>query len=212
MAAVTRSMANYRKAHGCYPNLLAPAGLNEKIIWSKFFSPLKIPESGNKLLTASFIPQELAQRLQTPEVLWRSSKPVLPANSDIQPGDYYLKTNHGSNMYRRIQYPLTSDDRLQLETLCRVWLDTDYGLADGEWWYNAFRKEIFIERDVVGTPYSISYNIFVFHGNIESIVLHQKGRPGTRGTGKSARLAPDFSYRQDISKNSNLDMPSLLIR
>src|SRR5690242_20689891 len=54
--AMANSMTLFFGAHGYFPNLMSPRGFNEKIVWSKFFIPFKIPESGNKLLTATFIP------------------------------------------------------------------------------------------------------------------------------------------------------------
>src|SRR5262245_4802487 len=51
ISAVALTIGKFRFVHGIAPNLLHPEGFNEKIVWSKFFSEVKIPESGNKILT-----------------------------------------------------------------------------------------------------------------------------------------------------------------
>jgi hypothetical protein len=204
-----RVFANFKSIHGTYPDLIAPRGLNEKIIWAKFFQSYRVPETGNKLLTPTFIPDELRASVGSAAVRWRSTAPRLPPNDALPDGFYYLKANHGSDMYRRIRYPLSGLERVQLESLCAQWLNKAYGIADGEWWYNAFPKEVFLEDDVVGDERSISYNFFAFAGAIEAIVLHEKGAPGTKGTSRSTRLDPDFRHDPVLSKNSNLPVPEL---
>src|SRR5262245_42173904 len=57
ISSIALTMEKFRSAHGLLPNLLEPKGFNEKIVWSKFFAEMKIPESGNKLLTSKFIPK-----------------------------------------------------------------------------------------------------------------------------------------------------------
>lgn len=207
--AMTVTMTMFRKKHGVFPNLVNPVGFNEKIIWSKFFAEFKVPESGNKLLTYTFIPPDIQQVVQCPRIRWHSTRAILPGNDEIPPGYYYLKSNHGSNMFERIRYPLTDDQRAELERQCEQWLSNAFGLNDGEWWYNCFPREILIEDDVTNGSESISINLFIFGGKIESIALHLKSQAAGSMEEKVARLDSDFNYHPEFSRNSTLELPPL---
>jgi hypothetical protein len=178
MTALVDVMANamrlFKNAHGAYPNIHHPLGFNEKIFYRKFFEPLLVGKVGNKLETASLIPDSLRSVLSCSKVLWRSASNLLPANDDLPAGHYYLKSNHGSNFYQPIRYPLTIQGRLMLEAECKRWLSSSYGINTGEWWYNVFKKEIFIEEDVSSGQPSMSFNFFVTAGRVVYIGLHLK--------------------------------------
>src|SRR5213596_194630 len=48
---ILQSMGDaFHKTHGRYPDIVAPEMLSDKIFASKFLRPLKVPQSGNKLL------------------------------------------------------------------------------------------------------------------------------------------------------------------
>jgi hypothetical protein len=193
LRAMTLSMANFRRIHGVIPDLVHPVGFNEKIVWSKFFSEIKVPESGNKLLTGSFIPDGLKSLIGCPPIVWHSREPRLPENDELEPGYYYLKASHGSSMFRRIRYPLPDRERAELERQCARWLSLPYGLKDGEWWYNVFDKEVLLDRDVAGQRRSVAVDVFVFRGNIEYVLLHRKGDAGVEEGQELTRLDGDFN-------------------
>ena len=65
----------YRKFHGVYPNVVRPVVFSEKLFKSIFFAEMKVPESGNKLLTSSFIPADLKSSLGVPKIVWHSPSP-----------------------------------------------------------------------------------------------------------------------------------------
>lgn len=176
-AAVAVSMEVFRSAHGVLPNLIEPKGFNEKIVWSKFFTEMKIPESGNKLLTSKFIPQDIRHLVRCPKICWHSTFPTLPANNQLPPGYYYLKANHGSAMFRRIRYPLSDEELVDLQSTCQRWLENSFGVHDGEWWYNVFPKEVLLEVDVALRDGSPSYEFFVLSGEIGLIQIRRKRIP-----------------------------------
>lgn len=192
LAAVGRALAQYESRHGVFPDLVAPAGLNEKIQWLKFFGEIKVPESGNKLLTPALIPGDLRGALRCPEILWHSPEPRLPADADLPPGHYYLKASHGSRMVRRIRYPLSPGQRAELEGQCALWLRTPYGLAHGEWWYSAFRPEVLIEQDVAGEERSLACCVMVLDGEPGYLVLKRKAEGAEGGEDEVIRLDADF--------------------
>lgn len=178
MASVITIMSNamraFKSAHDAYPDILNPTGFNQKILYRKFFEPLLFGKVGNKLATGFFIPDDLREVLTCPPLVWRSEKHYLPANDAIEPGHYYLKANHGSNFNCAIQYPLTPAQRLDLEVETARWLNSTYGVRSGEWWYNVFKKEIFIEKNISPNQPAISFNFFVAAGAVVYICMHSK--------------------------------------
>jgi TupA-like ATPgrasp len=168
------AMYYYRRHHGVYPNLLKPTYFDEKLFKSKFFTEIKVPEGGNKLLTSRFIPEDLETSINVAKVIWHSPLPKLPSNNEITPGDYFLKANHGSNMFRKIRYPLREDEFICLEKTCEKWLGNRFGLAHGEWWYNTFQREILIEEPVGTENNPISWQFYTFDGVIAHIMAHRR--------------------------------------
>ena len=80
--------AGFRKAQGRWPNILDPQSFSDKIFWSKFFRPMKVPETGNKLKTDAFIPDEVRPIISCPEIVWHSRTPKVPRAGEVEPGDY----------------------------------------------------------------------------------------------------------------------------
>lgn len=181
IVVVRNAMSAYRKKFGRYPNLLEPTTFNEKIIWSKFFGHKKIPESGNKLSTGSFLPDSVKADVLVPEVVWRSYRARIPVE-DIAPGSYYLKVSHGSGMVRRVDFPMGADELTELQILFSRFLLTDYGRRDGEWWYSTFRREVFLEKSVSSDEYPIAWCFHVFAGKVKLVIPYQKAKGGHRAS------------------------------
>ncbi len=179
-SVLANAMLNYKKAHGAYPNLVRPQGFSEKLFWFKFFEEVKVPETGNKLLTERFIPAHIRHLISCPQVVWHAKQANLPKNDEIPAGSYYLKASHGSNMFKKIQYPLTDQERAVLESACHQWLAYPYGIETGEWWYNSFEKEILIEKNVSSDDASIAWGFFVFSGEIGFVIMVKKTKSGTK--------------------------------
>jgi TupA-like ATPgrasp len=167
-------MYDYRRRHGVYPNLLKPTYFDEKLFKSKFFTEIKVPESGNKLLTSRFIPEDLKASIRVAKIIWHSQIAKLPRNNEIVPGDYFLKASHGAGMFKKIRYPLREDEFISLENTCEKWLEKKFGLTTGEWWYNTFQKEILIEEQVGTENNPISWHFYTFDGTIGHIMAHRK--------------------------------------
>jgi hypothetical protein len=167
-------MRDYQRSHGVYPNLLKPIYFDEKLFKLKFFTEIKVPESGNKLLTSRFIPEELKTSISVAKIIWHSPIAKLPRNNEIMPGDYFLKASHGAGMFKKVRYPLRQDEFISLEKTCEEWLGSNYGLDWGEWWYNTFQKEILIEEPVGTEDYPISWQFYTFDGVIGFVMAHRK--------------------------------------
>jgi hypothetical protein len=167
-------MHDYRRCHGVWPSLLKPTYFDEKLFRSKFFAEIKVPESGNKLLTSSFIPVDLETSISVAKIVWHSATAKLPRNDEIKPGFYFLKANHGSGMFKRIRYPLSENELICLERTCEEWLECEYGLTTREWWYSTFKKEILIEEQIGAENYPICWYFYTFEGVIGQITAHRK--------------------------------------
>lgn len=190
--AVATTITNYKLAHGRQPDLLLPKTFNEKICWSKFFREFRIPDSGNKLRTSSFIPQHLHDTITCPKIIWHSSKPQLPSNQQISAGVYYLKASHGSGMVKRVSFPLRIEDRLELEAIAKKWLNTPFGIDTGEWWYGVFEKELILEEAVGGEESTTTFNFHVFAGEVAMISCYKKNLSGA-GADLALLLDPKFN-------------------
>lgn len=190
----------YRRAGGRFPDLVSPRLFSEKINHAKFFAPIKVPESGNKLLTASFLPPDLGNRVGVPEIVWHSDEPILPGNDTLAADVYYLKASHGSGMVRRIRFPLGAEERRELEATCRHWLSGPFGLALGEWWYDAFPRRILIEKSVAARSPSIVLLFYVVGGEVAFLSVDEKSlEPGfpTRCLRLDGNFHPLARQKQD---------------
>lgn len=202
---------HFRGAHGRYPNILAPERYTDKIFWSKFFRPLKIPETGNKLMTASFIPDEAKKLVQSPAIVWHSTEARVPRSDEIEPGTYYLKVNFGSDRYRRVTYPISAAEADALEAEFAAHLTNDYNWWRGEWWYNIFPRELMLEQAVGSAEQTTSWNFLVIGGEIARASAYQKLDGGAvRKTHMSADFEPLPAH--DDAEPAIFELPSVEAR
>lgn len=212
------AMHHYKKAHGVYPNLVSPQGFSEKLFWFKFFGEVKVPETGNKLLTERFIPDHMRHLISCPQIVWHAKQATLPKNDEIPAGSYYLKANHGSNMVEKLQYPLNNQERAVLESACHQWLAYPYGIETGEWWYNSFEKEILIEKSVSSEEASIAWGFFVFSGEIGFVTMVKKTKTATKVNwlDKNFAMLPyqtdDYERIDDYQLPNNIEYAKNLCR
>ena len=203
---IAKAGNHFRAAHGRFPNILAPERYTDKIFWSKFFRPLKVPETGNKLLTASFIPDDARDVVQSPDIVWHSTEARVPRNGEIAPGAYYLKVNFGSDRYRRVTYPISDDEADALDTEFAAHLANDYNWWRGEWWYNLFQRELLLERAIGSAEQTTSWNFLVIGGEIARASAYQKLGGAVRKTHMNANFEPLPAH--DDSEPAVFDMPS----
>ena len=170
-----RETANlFAARHGYPPDLFQPERFLEKLVWRKFFSNLKVPQSGNKLLVGTYIPPHLERHVRVPEVVWRSAVSQLPDDGEIAPGWYYLKSNHGCGFVERIRYPLAAAERTRLEQKTARWLRNLLPPADFEWWYDAFPREVFLEKSVDDDPSSTTWCFHAFPSGVPYVAVVRK--------------------------------------
>lgn len=208
LRALTNAMFGYHDRFGVYPDMVHPKGFNEFIFRHKFFGSIKIPETGNKLRTGQFIPEALRSRLRCPPLIWHADTPQLPRNERIAPGRYYLKANHGSGLFRAIDFPLAASDRAALEALAKTWLKQIYGLQDGEWWYASIPRRIMLEADVCDGKPSVSWNVYVIRGQIGCIELFDKNADPMQVTWLDADFNPDALQMDTLERVKDPVMPA----
>jgi len=195
----------FRKTHGRYPDIVAPEMLSDKIFASKFLRPLKVPQSGNKLLTSSFIPQAARELTSCAPIIWHSPVAKVPRGDAIEPGVYYLKTSHGCDMYRRIAYPLNDEQADALDEEFGRYLKRRYGVASGNWWHNVFKPELMVEKAIGSKEFTTSLNYLVIGGEIVRLVAFQKLADGYRKT----NFDPDWTAEADQdTQPAQFRMPS----
>ena len=208
LRALTNAMFGYHDRFGVYPDMVDPKGFNEIIFRHKFFGSIKVPETGNKMLTGRFIPEALRDRLHCPPLIWYSDTPQLPRNDRIAPGRYYLKANHGSGLFKAITYPLTDEQRADLEAEGRNWLKQVYGLQDGEWWYASIPRRLMLEADVCDGKPSVSWNVYVINGQIGCIELFDKNADPMQVTWLDADFRPDELQMDALERIKDPLMPA----
>lgn len=201
----------YSRESGILPSIINPVLYTEKLNWLKLFKYLKVPHSGNKLLNIHFIPPDFSSELLCPKVVWESETPILPSSVDIEPGYYYLKTNHGSGMCRKIDYPISKDSKQELEIMAQKWLTMSYGIGLGEWWYSAFKPKIFLEESVVARSPSPAFLFYSFYGEIPLISMDEKfldGNQATRVTHFDEQFNPLSLQPNDSARAETLNISS----
>ena len=193
--------------HRRFPDLISPKRYSDKIFWAKFFRLLKVPESGNKLLTSSFIPKDASDLVRCPPIVWHSPEARVPRAEEVEPGTYYLKANLGADRYRRVTYPITDAEADALDVEFALHIANGYNWWLGEWWYNVFRRELLLEQAIGSAEYPTSWNFLVIAGEVELIIVYQKlGGAAFR----KSYLSPDYSAlpEQDGSPAALFELPS----
>lgn len=201
----------FRGAHNRNPELLRPTLLSDKIFRSKYFRAMRVPETGNKLLASSFIPADARDLVSCPEIVWHSPTPRVPRGDEVEPGTYYLKTNHGADMYRRLTYPIGESEAEALDREFAAHLKNPYGLTLGEWWYNAFRPQLLLEKAIGTAELTTSWNYYVIGGEIALLVIYQKiGKPTEY---RKSYLTPEFEpLAEDTPEPARFTLPSRAAR
>lgn len=165
--AVRRSCAVYERFHGRVPNLLAPSSFTEKQLLFKFFAPIPLFATSDKLGARKYLPSKLSQAVKTPRVIWESKRAELPSNDDIPAGRYWFKSNHGAGTNMPVIFPIDPETRTKLEATAETWLTKIHDRRLGLWWYEFFERRIFLEEDLSESGVSADdWKFFVCNGKV----------------------------------------------
>jgi hypothetical protein len=171
LSSLTTALEHFTHFHDRLPDLVNPISTADHFFCVKFFGFIPMPPNpADKLNVLLFVPERMSACVTKPKVRWTSDQPVLPDDSALPPGQYYLKAANGCRMHELITWPVDKPTRRNLERKCAEWLDKRYGLRWGEWWYTASPQRIFIEDDVSGQTVSeTTFKIFVRRGEVKMI-------------------------------------------
>lgn len=160
-----RGMSWFAENHGYEPDLVNPRGFTEKLLVAKFFAPTPMPSPGDKLGLDTYIPAALKGRVRTAKCVWASSYPEVPNAFDAPPGVYYFKVNHASGMNIKVSLPLKPSVHERLVKESKRFLEHDYGVRGGQWWYQAVHRRVYLEESFSAPGQSATdWKFFVIGG------------------------------------------------
>lgn len=159
----------YHAKLGTWPNLEAPHGFNEKILFKMLHDRRPgLTLFSDKLRVRDYV-RKAAPALSFPELYWWSSRAEgLPF--DALPSAFVLKANHGSgwNCLVRDKSTLRRPDLVRLG---KRWLDSDFTIVGREWAYRNIRRALYAEQLLQDSGASMlpDYKLFVFNGKVRLI-------------------------------------------
>lgn len=179
--ALARSINRYTNNHKALPDFVAPRSCTEKLLVMKMFGEMPAVSPADKLLAEDHVPED-AQPLFTPiRRFWASPDPVLPPDSELPNGSYWLKGNYGQGLNLRLDWPLDADQRADIGSRLARWgtMPGAHGFWAGEWWYATIDRKYFIEQDLaVAGADIIDWKFWVVAGRVQ---LVQVDRDRSRG-------------------------------
>lgn len=159
------ALALFAKQRGRLPDLIDNPGFGDHYFAMKFFGFVPMPNPADKLNTARYLPEHLTGTLRVLPKILVSEEPRLPPDDAVPPGAYFLKCALGCKNLAPVRWPLSADERGELERSLRDWFRQPYGIAWGEWWYAWGKQRWFLEPDIraemEGQP---QWSVFVRQG------------------------------------------------
>jgi len=92
------------------------------------------------------------------------SKPELPPDQAVPPGNQYLKVNNASGTNLKLTFPLSPDDRDRVQRWVRKNVRRSRLVRNGEWWYGTFLPEIYVEGEIAPIDEPEEWKFHVFNG------------------------------------------------
>lgn len=192
------------------PDLIAPKTFTEKQVLFKFFAPIPLLSPSDKLRSPAYVPELVRPLVRIPKRIWVSDKAELPANKDIPPGSYYLKSNHSSGTNRRVAFPLTEQERRTLEVLARVWLTRAHSWSLSLWWYEMMERNVYLGEDLGSSDSDAAdWKFFVCNGRVEIFQIDMDRSGNHRQTiyDRNGRFIDRVFY---FNKGNAVEMPENL--
>jgi hypothetical protein len=159
----------YHAKLGTWPNLEAPRGFNEKILFKMLHDrrPM-LTLFSDKLRVRDYV-RKTAPALSFPTLYWWSGRAeALPF--DALPRAFVLKANHGSG-WNCLVHDKSALRRTELVRLGKRWLDSDFTIVGREWAYRDIRRALYAEQ-LLQSPGACTlpdYKLFVFNGKVRLI-------------------------------------------
>jgi len=159
---------HYRKL-GRPPNLTAPAGFNEKILF-KILNDRRnyLTAFADKLRVRDYV-RRVAPELRLPALYWWSERADTLPFDDL-PDAFAFKANHGSGWNVLVE-KRDNIGRDALVAQARRWLRSDFTIVGREWAYRDVRRAVYAEerlgREAQAPP--PDYKFFVFGGKVRVV-------------------------------------------
>lgn len=166
--ALRRSCNAFIRNHSILPNLLNPSTFTEKQLLFKFFAPIPIVSTSDKLGSRVYAEKIADDDLLVPKVIWKSKAPELPQNDEVPPGRYWFKSNHGSGTNMPVTFPLPQQERAKFEQKAENWLKRIHNRRLSLWWYEIFDRYVYLEEDLsdAGGFSADDWKFFVCNGKV----------------------------------------------
>lgn len=165
--AFRRSVGLFQKHHRHYPDLISPSGFTQKQLLFKFFAPVPIHSPSDKIGARQYLPEFYRDKVNIPKIVWKSNRPELPENDEIDPGRYWLKSNHGSGRNIPVDFPIPETERKKLIAATSNWLTKTHGKQPALWWNEVFSRQIYLEEDLSLDARSANdWKFFVANGKV----------------------------------------------
>jgi hypothetical protein len=165
----------YRRVHGRFPNLVAPATFSEKILWRAAFDrrPL-LADITDKARAREYVCNKIGTHC-VPRLYWSTVDPASIPFDDL-PARFVVKPTHGSG-WVQVVHDKSALDRESLLRLCKRWLETSYHGLSREWIYKGAVPRIHVEEYIDdGQPDApLDYKVSVF-GGTSALIQVDAGR------------------------------------
>lgn len=139
----------FQHAHGRLPDLVTLPKTADHFFKMKFFDRIPIsPNPASKLSCYDYIPAKFAGRVRAPNRYWVSERPLLPPDTEIPPGIYWLKLEFGNAGHLRLVWPPTAKQRHVINQALDQRMKQAFGVSNGEWWYGTNPQRVFLEEDL----------------------------------------------------------------
>jgi hypothetical protein len=206
---------------GTNPNLCVPKSVSDKYLWRKVFDhDPQFTVFCDKLAAKDYVASRCPD-IPAARVLWQGND-IGQAPAELLKGPGFLKSNHGSGFYLRLDEKPRSLDELRAITAgwLRGWHHTKprKWKYRGQWGYKNVKRTLFIEEDLrtdSGGPI-VDFSVYVFCGKVTdfSVMFDHKtdhiryarfDSSGRRSdcepsTAKFSPLARDFELPVNVTK------------
>ncbi|MFQ1702630.1 hypothetical protein ACJ5NV_18760 [Loktanella agnita] len=165
------------KRHGRLPNLLQPGTFTEKQLLFKFFAPIPIVSTSDKLGSRKYASHYLTEKVRIPRVVWASTTADIPKPGEVASGRYWFKSNHSSGTNMPVTLPLVHAQQELMKARANKWFERIHSRRLALWWYEIFPKQVYLEEDLSdGDGFSADdWKFFVSNGKVV-IFQHDKDR------------------------------------
>mgnify|MGYP003644762237 FL=1 len=146
--AMRRGIGNYFRAQGVFPDFREARDFTAMTLLNSIISPMPRVNPADKLLVGDYIPKGFRTKIRPPKVFAAYSDADDLDKAKLKPGNYVIKSNHGSTHVIRAKAPISKDLMAEYKGTAATWLAGDHGTYSSQWWYRFIDRKVFIEEDL----------------------------------------------------------------